>query len=155
MNAQQVGGQGRVLPPVYFLLALILMVCLHLFLPIRQLIPFPFRYLGAIPVLAALLLVVWAALLFKQAGTTIKPFQQSSALVVKGPYRLSRNPIYVGMVGALMGVGVFLGSLSPFAVIPLFAWLIDRRFIRAEEAALEQTFEAAYREYKARVRRWL
>jgi len=154
MNAQA-GGQGRVLPPVYFLLALILMVCLHLFLPIIQLIPFPFRYIGAVPVAAALLLVVWAALLFKQAGTTIKPFQQSSALVVKGPYRLSRNPIYVGMVGALMGVGVLLGSLSPFAVIPLFAWLIDRRFIRAEEAALEQTFESAYREYKARVRRWL
>ena len=54
-----------------------------------------------------------------------------------------------------MGIGVLLGSLSPFVVVPLFVWLIDRRFIRVEEAGLEQTFAAAYRDYRARVRRWL
>jgi protein-S-isoprenylcysteine O-methyltransferase Ste14 len=151
----RVEGGHRVLPPVYFLVALLLMVGLHLALPIVQVIQVPYRYGGLVFLLGGILLVLWAVLLFGQAGTTIKPFQESSALVVRGPYRLTRNPMYVGMVVGLVGIAVLLGSLSPSIIIPLFVALIDLRFIRFEEARLERTFGADYVAYKTRVRRWL
>ena len=131
------------------------MVGFHYAFPVRQVIHFPYRYSGMVFVLGGILLVLWAVRLFGQAGTTIKPFQESSALVVGGPYRLTRNPMYVGMVGVLFGIGLLLGSLSPFIIIPLFVALIDVRFIRSEEAALERIFGARYGDYKAQVRRWL
>ena len=148
-------GGRRVLPPVYFLVALLLMVGLHVVFPVRQVIHFPYRYGGLVFVLGGILLVLWAVRLFGQAGTPIKPFQEASALVVRGPYRLTRNPMYVGMVAVLVGIAVVLGSLSPVIIIPLFVALMDLRFIRSEEAALERTFGARYGDYKARVRRWL
>ena len=147
--------QTRVLPPVYFLLAVILMVCLHLVIPAAHIVPPQALYLGAVPLLAGFALTAWAARLFYRLGTSIKPFQPSSVLVLQGPYRLSRNPMYLGMVFALLGLGVLLGSLTPIAVVPLFAWFIQSRFIRREEEMLERTFGAAYTEYKGTVRRWL
>ena len=143
-----------VLPPIYFLLTMVLMVSLHVLVPVQQIIPSRLRYVGVAPLVAGLFLNMWAAKLFGRARTTIKPFQQSSALVVQGPYRLSRNPMYLGMVVALIGVGVLLGSVTPWAVIPAFALVIDRRFIRAEETELGRTFGSAYTAYRATVRRW-
>jgi protein-S-isoprenylcysteine O-methyltransferase Ste14 len=100
-------------------------------------------------------LTVYAAGLFTKAGTTVKPFQPSTALVTSGPYRFTRNPMYLGMVIALIGVGLMLGSLTPFLVIAAFALLIDRRFIRVEEEMLRGAFGSAYTEFTSSVRRWL
>jgi protein-S-isoprenylcysteine O-methyltransferase Ste14 len=144
-----------VLPPVYFLLALTAMAVLHYLLPIAQLVSSPYRYAGIVLVVSAFALVLWAAVLFRRAGTTIKPFQQSSALIAGGPFRITRNPMYVGMVGALLGISVLLGSVTPFLVVPVFVALIHSKFIWAEETALERTFGSAYTDYKSRVRRWL
>ena len=148
-------GKRPILPPVYFLVAVALMACLHLLLPGAQLIGSPLRYSGLLLAAAALGLVLWAAGHFRRRGTPIKPFQDASALVLEGPYRLTRNPMYVGLLGVLLGFGVLLGSASPFVVVPVFVILVDVRFIRAEEAALHRTFGAAYSDYKARVRRWV
>jgi protein-S-isoprenylcysteine O-methyltransferase Ste14 len=145
----------RMLPPAYFLMALILMACLHRLAPVRRIIPPPYRYLGFVLLAAGLALVLRAAILFKRAGTTIKPFERSSTLVVQGPYRFTRNPIYLGMVTGLAGAGIVAGSISPFFVVPAFALLIDRVFIRAEERMLAQVFGGAFEEYKRRVGRWL
>ena len=128
---------------------------LHLLAPVSQVITSPYRYLGIIPLSAGVAVVLWAAGIFRRVGTAIKPFEVSTVLVVDGPYRVSRNPIYLGMVCALIGVAVLLGSLTPVVVIPLFAYWIDRRFIRAEEAMLGETFGTQYDSYKAQVRRWL
>jgi protein-S-isoprenylcysteine O-methyltransferase Ste14 len=153
--SNQGSGKRRVLPPVYLLAAVILMVGLHLLLPGVKVLRSPLRYIG-LPVLAlALALVLLAAGLFRKAGTTIKPFEESSTLVCEGPYRWSRNPIYLGMIGGLIGIGLLLGSASPFLVIPIFAFVLDAGFVRAEEAILEKTFGAAYAAYTTRVRRWL
>jgi len=153
--AEEVPTKGRVLPPVYFFLALIAMVALHYVVPIAQLISSPLRYTGIVLVVSAIALVLWAAVLFQRAGTTIKPFQKSSALITRGPYRITRNPMYVGMVGALLGIAVLLGSVAPFLIVPTFAALIQSKFIRAEEAALERTFGSVFLDYKSKVRRWL
>ena len=131
------------------------MARLHFLVPIAQVLQPLYSYGGGLLILAGVTVVVWAARLFQRAGTAIKPFEKSSALVTDGPYKCSRNPMYLGMVVALVGVGLLLGTISPFLVVPVFAWLIQRRFIQPEEAVLGRTFGSAYAEYKRQVRRWL
>jgi protein-S-isoprenylcysteine O-methyltransferase Ste14 len=142
-------------PPVYFLVALLLMVFLHRVAPWAQLLEAPYRYAGIVIAGIALGLGAWAAALFRRAGTNIRPFMPSTALVVSGPYKLTRNPMYLGMAGILLGAAVFMGSLTPFVVIPAFMALIAERFIIPEEGKLEAAFGRDYTDYKARVRRWL
>jgi protein-S-isoprenylcysteine O-methyltransferase Ste14 len=149
------GRPARILPPVYFLVALVVMAGLHFRLPVGHVIQPPYGYGGGVLIVGGLVLVVWAARLFQRAGTAIRPFERSSALVTDGPYRYSRNPMYLGMVCVLTGLGLVLGTIASFAVIPVFVWLIQQRFIRPEEAVLARTFGSAYAEYRERVRRWL
>ena len=154
MNGPQPNSRLLV-PPVYFLVALLLMVFFHRVAPWAHILDAPYRYAGIILAGLALGLIAWAATLFRRAGTHIRPFMPSSALVVAGPYKLTRNPMYLGMAGILLGAAVFMGSLTPFVVIPAFMALIAERFIIPEEAKLEAAFGRDYLDYKARVRRWL
>ena len=153
--AGQSPRHGLNIPPVYFLVALALMRLLDFVVPVIPLVAVPYRYVGLIVMAPALALALWAALLFRRAGTGIVPFSPASALVTAGPYRFTRNPMYLGMAGVLLGAALFLGSLTPFIVIPAFMALIADRFIQPEEAMLERAFGRAYLDYKAKVRRWL
>ncbi len=144
-----------VLPPIYFFGAIALMVALDRFLPLITLIEPPITYLGWVLFAVAVAAVLAVNSQFKRAGTTIKPFQESSALVTGGLFAYSRNPIYVGMVAALLGIFVALGSLTPIVIVPPFIYIIRSRFIAAEERMLEDTFGDAYRAYRNRVRRWI
>lgn len=143
------------LPPAYFLGAILLMAGLHCFLPTAQLIASPWRFAGTVLIVAGVGLNVWTDLLFKRAGTAVKPFEPSSALVLEGPFRFSRNPMYLGMVLILAGIATGLGSFSPWLVVALFAWQITKRFIVPEERKLEGAFGYPYQAYRAKVRRWL
>jgi protein-S-isoprenylcysteine O-methyltransferase Ste14 len=131
------------------------MVALHLLLPVRQLFDRPWTWIGFAPFLLGGGLTVRAARLFDRAGTPVRPFEPSTRLVLGGPYRFTRNPMYLGMVFGLFGLAVLMGSLSPFAVPPLFALFIRARFIVPEEAMLERLFGAEFVAFKGRVRRWL
>lgn len=103
----------------------------------------------------ALGLFVWAALAFRRAGTTIIPHERPSALVATGPYRWSRNPIYLADLMILAGAALILGApVALFLLVPFRAVLVHR-FIRPEEVVLERELGQPYRDYKARVRRWL
>ncbi len=143
------------LPPTYFLLALMLMAGLHVVIPLREVVGWPWRWLGAVPVLTGAALNVLCSRLFERHGTTVKPFEESTVFVVDGPFRYSRNPMYLGMLLILLGISVSLGSLTPLIVLPLFGWLITVRFIVPEERALARRFPSDYPEYEKRVRRWL
>ena len=145
----------KVLPPVWFLLSIILMVGLHLWLPVKQLFLPPITYWGIVAILVGIVMILACASLFRQQNTTIKPFQESSYLVTEGLFSYSRNPIYLGMIITLIGVWIVLGSLTPLVIIPIFSWLIQEMFIKQEEKMLEEKFEKEYQEYKATVRRWL
>jgi protein-S-isoprenylcysteine O-methyltransferase Ste14 len=148
-------GQGLNRPPVYFLVALGAMALLHYAVPVLPLIVRPYRFAGIVFIAAGLALAAWGALLFRRAGTGILPFSPATALVTRGPYRFTRNPMYLGMAVVLLGAAILLGSLTPFIVIPAFMAVIADRFIAREEAMLESAFGAPYLEYKAKVRRWL
>ena len=90
-----------------------------------------------------------------QAETTVKPFETPGVLVTTGVFRISRNPMYLGYVLILIGVGLLLRSLTPFVVIPVFGLLMARVFIREEEQMLQETFGAAWQSYAGQARRWI
>jgi len=148
-------ARPRIMPPVYLLTAIAAMMLLHYLFPGRQLLNAPWRWAGLAPIAAGVGLVLWVARLFSRRKTTIKPGDVSSALVTDGPFRISRNPIYVGMTTILVGVAVSLGSLTPWLVVPLFVALVGRNVIAVEEAILAETFGDQYAHYRARVRRWI
>lgn len=145
----------KTLPPTFVLLALGVMIGFHFLIPVATVIPWPWRLVGIVPLGFGVMINVMADGAFRKAGTTVKPFQQSSALVMDGVYSLNRHPMYLGIVLVVVGMACFMGSLTPFVVVPLLVFLLDRRFIRIEERMLEDRFGEDWLRYKARVRRWI
>jgi len=145
----------RILPPTIVLAAIVLMLGLHFFLPVMAVISWPWRLCGIVPLGFGVVFNLWADDLFKKANTTVKPFEKSSSLIVAGPFRATRHPMYVGMTGILIGLWVLLGTLTSAAAIPLFVIVLSVFFIPAEEAMMVKQFGQEYREYKKKVRRWL
>ena len=145
----------KITPPIYLLIAIIFVIVLHFFLPGMILIPWPWTLLGIIPVVAGIAINLSADQTFHRAETTVYPFDMPSALVTYGPYRFTRNPMYLGFVLILIGVVVLLGSLTPFLVVLAFWLLLDRLFINLEEENLALKFVARWDMYKSRTRRWL
>src|SRR5262245_16824038 len=92
------------MPPAWLLITLLLMTGLHFVWPVARWCPAPWNLVGLPVVAAGALLAVWGSRLFDRAATTIKPFQESSRLVLAGPYRFSRNPMYVGLLFVAAGV---------------------------------------------------
>lgn len=92
---------------------------------------------------------------FTRAGTPLDPYEPTQTIVTDGPYRLTRNPAYLGMALAYAGIALVAGA--PWALVPLPAAIavIDRGVIAREERYLERRFGTPYNEYRARVRRWL
>jgi protein-S-isoprenylcysteine O-methyltransferase Ste14 len=153
MNAKR--ALPRLMPPFYVLIACLAMVGLHFGLPIVHLPLAWWNLVGLLPLALGVALNLRADDLFRRARTTVRPFAESSTLVTDGPFRLSRNPMYLGFALVLTGVAILLGSVTPFLVIPAFVILIDRRFIRVEEGMLASKFGAAWQAYCARTRRWI
>jgi protein-S-isoprenylcysteine O-methyltransferase Ste14 len=104
---------------------------------------------------AGVALAANAIVLFRRAGTSPVPIQPTTALVVRGPYRFTRNPMYVGLAALYAGIALLVNSLWPLLVLPVVLVVIRWQVIAREEAYLERKFGDAYRAYTARVRRWL
>ncbi len=114
------------------------MVTLHYLAPIHQLLPMPFKYAGVPLVLGGICVTAVAARAFTRVGTPVVPFEKSTVVVTNGLFRFSRNPMYLGMVMALVGVAMLLRSAAAFGPIPIFAWLVYHQFIHPEEQFLEE-----------------
>lgn len=102
-----------------------------------------------------LALMAVAALTMIRAGATVDPTRQPTALVTYGVFRLSRNPIYLGDVLILAGLCLAWQPFAALILVPLFVLLLDRRFIRQEEAWLRGRDAQAFDLWAARTRRWL
>jgi protein-S-isoprenylcysteine O-methyltransferase Ste14 len=96
-----------------------------------------------------------AVLAFRRAGTHPQPWRPATALVVTGPYRFSRNPMYVGATLFYIGISFWVNSLWPLLLLPVVLVIMSRGVIAREEAYLERLFGDEYRSYRSRVRRWL
>jgi protein-S-isoprenylcysteine O-methyltransferase Ste14 len=142
-------------PPAYFFASLLLLVGLHFLFPLMRLIVSPYRYLGIALIAFGVILNLWTDSLFKKYETTVKPYETPTYLEVSGPFRISRHPMYLGMVSILLGIAVALGSLVPFVVPILFVIVTEVMFIPFEEEKLEHTFKEEYIDYRKKVRRWI
>lgn len=145
----------KIIPPVYLLLSIAVMVFLHFLFPGATVFVFPWPLFGVIPLTVGIGINLVADRSFKNHNTPVKPLEQSTALVTDGGFRVSRNPMYLGLVLILLGIALCMGSLTPFIVVFLFAIFLDIVFIRFEEKKLEETFGEAWLEYKRSVRRWI
>ena len=115
----------------------------------------PAGLLGAVVFVLALALGVWALDTMTRAGTNVPTNRPTTTIVEGGPYRFTRNPIYMGMFGGLIGLGIAFDNLwLPLMLVP-FALVIRYGVVAREEAYLERKFGDAYRRYRQRVRRWL
>ncbi len=111
--------------------------------------------LGGLLIAAALATELWAFVLFRRARTSILPMRPTSAILSTGPYRYSRNPIYLGMFFAVAGLAIALGSLWQFGALAALYLVLRWGVVAREEAYLTRKFGAAYLDYARRVRRWI
>jgi len=113
------------------------------------------RWAGFAALAVGLALDLWSLSLFLRAKTSALPFRPASAIVARGPYRFTRNPMYLGMTLTLAGVGLVLGRTWILLAALGGALVMDRYAIRREERYLERRFGPEYVDYRRRVRRWL
>jgi protein-S-isoprenylcysteine O-methyltransferase Ste14 len=145
----------KILPPILFLVSVLLMVLPWKVLPLSIWVSYPFNLLGLIPLFLGLGLTIIGSRKFDQVGTNIKTFNDPNVLVTEGVFKYSRNPMYLGFVLALVGVSVLLGALSSLLVAIAFFVITDRWYVRFEEQAMLRIFGDSYVSYKARTRRWV
>ncbi len=146
---------ARLSPPALFFASLLGMQCLHVVFPGPRLLPLPWT-LGGIPlILAGAWLHHSSYRLFRRYGTTVATLGAPALLVREGPYRFSRNPMYLSGVVILLGFAALLGTTTTLAGPLLFPILARRWYIGAEESLLEATLGSEYRAYRERVRRWI
>jgi protein-S-isoprenylcysteine O-methyltransferase Ste14 len=145
----------KIVPPMYLLGCIGLIFVLDRFMPVLELDFTWLKPLGRALGLGGIMIIFWPFLAFTRAGTGIVPFSEATQLVTGGMYRVTRNPMYLGMALLLAGAACAAGSLTAFLPLPLFVWIITVRFIVGEERFLEAAFGNEYLAYKARVRRWL
>lgn len=112
-------------------------------------------FLGWALVSGGAVLVAWGMLTFANAHTAIIPNRPASAIVDGGPYRFTRNPMYVGFTLVYTGGALLLNSAWPFAFLPFVLVALSRLVIAREERYLTEAFGEAYAEYRSRVRRWI
>ena len=142
-------------PPLIFLGYLLSALVLHWAVPFPAPWPMPLRILGGLMVIAGFLLGGASISEMRKAHTTLDPHQPATALVTRGPYRFTRNPIYLGFLLIYLGFTLFAGTiwgllLSPFMVGTVTRWIID-----AEETYLGEKFKEDYNDYRSRVRHWI
>jgi protein-S-isoprenylcysteine O-methyltransferase Ste14 len=113
-------------------------------------------WIGGLLVIAALLILgVWPLLMFRRSGQNPEPWKPTPEILERGPYRMSRNPMYMMMVLVCIGVSIILDNVWILILTPVCAWVLYRFAILPEEAYLKAKFGNAYEEYFQRVRRWI
>jgi protein-S-isoprenylcysteine O-methyltransferase Ste14 len=142
-------------PPLLFVLPIVASLALEWFVP-TTFVRGAFRWiLGAIFLVAGLALNIGGFVTQKRAGTDPIPFNPSTRIVAHGPYRFSRNPMYIGFALCTLGIAILVDCVWMLLAVPIGLVLIDRLVITREERYLERKFGEEYLSYKRRVRRWI
>lgn len=144
----------KVLPPHYFAAGVLATAMIGL-LASPRLLSMPWPLAGLMPMAAGLWLALRGSRQFAEHGTGIIPLSRSTALVTDGVFRISRNPMYLGMLLFLAGAACLANVAWAWLVPAAFFILIRQAFVVREEALMRATFGADYEAYCGRVRRWL
>ena len=144
------------IPPLLYVVPLIAGIGLHMAIPVRILPIGWLQFATGLPVMGiALIILVTAVREMRRAGTAIDPGDATIAIVTGGPFRFSRNPLYLTLATAYVGIALSVNALWPLAFLPISLIMITVWVISGEEKYLEGKFGEEYLLYKRRVRRWL
>ena len=159
MTDERDAAAVRVFPPAVPALTILLGMALQRLWPIRA-DPGVDRstrlWVGGLIVAGAFFgLGLWSVILFRRSGQNENPWKPTPQIVERGPFRITRNPMYLQMIIICIGVAVILANAWILLLMPLGGWVLQRLAILPEEAYLERKFGDTYRAYKNRVRRWL
>jgi protein-S-isoprenylcysteine O-methyltransferase Ste14 len=142
-------------PPRIAMGLLFLTMGLWHFSPQNTVLHLHYKLIGSICIIGGFVVMMWGWLLFRKVKTAICPTGIPSALVAAGVFKISRNPMYLGMLMMLMGSAFLMGTIpSLFAPIAFFL-IIDKVFIPYEEKKLVEVFGEDYSDYAKKTRRWI
>lgn len=143
------------LPILMLLVSLLIALVLNNILPIANILYWPVKFIGLIFIVVGLNLVVFSLYYLKTYQVIIHEGDIPSKLIKTGPFKFSRNPVYLGFFAVTLGVAFLLGSLSSFFVPILFLLVINSTVIPLEETILKKTFKQEYLHYQKSVRKWI
>jgi len=151
------GAAVRFPPPLIYLGAVILGVVAHAYIvPLSMTLSPGLRIsMGMAAAVLGLVLMVGAVGLFRRTGQNPTPWKPTPEIISTGVYRITRNPMYVGMALLQIAIGIGLGNWWIIILLPVVLAIVYGAVVRHEERYLEEKFEDAYRDYKKAVRRWL
>ena len=160
MNDTPATAQVIIRPPLAWALAVTAGLALDWlvplpFLPADLAAGWPVGWLGALVFALALALAIWAIVTMTRAGSNVPTNRPTTTIVESGPYRFTRNPIYIGMILGQTGLAIGFNSVWILAMLVPFYFVIRYGVIAREEAYLERKFGEVYLAYKSHVRRWL
>jgi protein-S-isoprenylcysteine O-methyltransferase Ste14 len=142
-------------PPFLYVGHFLLGILLDRWIPLPALPRTPSRLLATVLLLPGLGLIFWSLWLFLRARTSPLPMRPTTAIVRSGPYRWTRNPMYLGMLLLYLGVALLFDVGWALVLAPVLVVFVGRLVIAKEERYLEASFGDEYQRYKAQVRRWI
>lgn len=159
MAKRDQGGERpdvRFPPPLVFLGFILLGLAADRLLGLPSfVVPSAIGWIGIGLMVAGLALILSALGLFRSVGENPEPWTPSETIIATGPYRITRNPMYLGMAAIQSGFGLWWASVGVVALLPVAMIVIDRFVIAREEQYLRSNFGAPYEDYCKRVRRWV
>ena len=146
----------KLLPPVLFIIFVILMGIVCWGFGFSHLVEYPYNLIGLPFLLGGLLLAQASKKIFLRLKTNVDTFKDPDILVTTGIFRFTRNPMYLGFVVSLIGAAIlYQGAVSSFILAVIFFVITDRWYIRYEERALLDKFGNEYEMYRTSTRRWV
>jgi len=145
----------RIIPPLIYLAGLVIGFLANLWIPISVLPNLVAWIPGGILAICGAVLSGSAVSRFKSTGTTVRPDRPVKTLVIAGPYKFTRNPMYLGLAFVYAGIAIAGQAVWALVLLPVVLAIIQRLAIKPEEAYLAWRFGSNYRSYTTRVRRWI
>ncbi|MGD0276843.1 MAG: isoprenylcysteine carboxylmethyltransferase family protein [Syntrophales bacterium] len=142
-------------PPLIYLIGFLFAYAMNGFYPIPMFGPPLSIVLALIAATPSAVLGMWSLMEFWHTRTNPLPHKPASTLVIIGPYRITRNPMYVSLTLLYVGFGFLLGILWTFVFLPAVIFVMHYYIVRREESYLESRFGEQYQTYKQQVHRWL
>jgi protein-S-isoprenylcysteine O-methyltransferase Ste14 len=145
----------KIIPPLVYLAGIVVGLLVSVWMPITVIQNPTAWIIGGFFIVCGAVLAGSAILKFKGVGTTVRPDRAASSLVIAGPYKITRNPMYLGLALVYLGIAVADQSVWALILFPVVLIIIQHWAIEPEEAFLERRFGTDYSRYRANVRRWL
>ncbi len=142
-------------PPLIYAVPFLIFLMTHLFFPWHLVSGFWSQFVGWPLLIIGLGMGVWGKKTMEQAGTHVNPYYATKTIVTKGPFRFTRNPLYIALTLIYVAISVLLNTAWPLVALPMILLVVHYGVIKQEEAYLERKFGADYAEYKTNVRRWI